>query len=893
MGSESKHEGEVMQIPAASKKVVQNIKEIVNKNCTDAEIYSVLCDFNMDADAAVQNLLNQDPFHQVKSKRERRKEMKETLESMARGNNNGYHGAKAGVEYNVGRVSCQISNNDPGTAAYRKENGSVAHSGPSPTLIYRVKMTNEQPSFNNDFCNADDRRQAKATEIGDTILSSAHLSSGTQVAWSGGTTGNVSMADIVRMGRLRSKGSQNMDTSCTPQDVVGSVNSSQDCHKSSCDSSPSPPEMHQFLQCPHPTQVPETIHESGVAASSHDELPVFEQQTAVDHQSEKVQVSDRDAAKKNPGSYCAESAFSCRRQENVNTVVGDSHGGDCLVKDKTYDSQSCMNDNREGTGSGFQFCFPNFDAPLNDEVSSAAVNLQQLSLGKEEPALPSSDDKHAVVFPDYMQAFAVDWPHLSFGTYKSGGSIASTPVKTNLVETSAAANSSSALCKEIRHVSFSLISVIVFMLSWLIISPDFFLCRNPEHLQDEQLRSISDTHRFTAGVGINNMYVYSQQELMRQNIHEVSHRHKYNHPSSVPDSNLKKTLEQDCPSGVRRIHPQARNLSSLHMELQASATTIPMDIFTSTIQSSRDSDYASSFLGTQSMPSRFDSAVSSTGNPAISQSEIPSRIAFSLPMSCSTTLPSANLVPQTTLSQHLPANLYAQSTVSLEELTNLTGYPSMPQNYSRNPTAFQQAYQDNTMFHDSLSNMGYSYAQYKTGASRSNLPLSDVNISGYGGLGIPGNFPGAILQAAAPTGSAGGYDIFHSQYQERNNFITHQQNNVSSRTMSALPDNGYLTLTGQSQLLSGNPQGQQQRSQDHMFPLHTHNYQQGQQLSQNYGAPFHANPYHSQARIRPEQPRQSLGDHSLSSSQGLRPSNYNDSGSRATYHPIDYTHHFE
>jgi hypothetical protein len=59
MGSESKHEGGVMQIPGASKKVVQNIKEIVNKNCTDAEIYSVLCDFNMDADAAVQNLLNQ------------------------------------------------------------------------------------------------------------------------------------------------------------------------------------------------------------------------------------------------------------------------------------------------------------------------------------------------------------------------------------------------------------------------------------------------------------------------------------------------------------------------------------------------------------------------------------------------------------------------------------------------------------------------------------------------------------------------------------------------------------------------------------------------------------------------------------------------------------------
>ncbi|XP_011026251.1 PREDICTED: uncharacterized protein LOC105126918 isoform X2 [Populus euphratica] len=847
MGSDSKNEGVVMQIPGASKKVVQNIKEIVNKNCTDAEIYSVLCHFNMDADAAVQNLLNQDPFHQVKSKRERRKEMKETQESMARGNNNGYHGVKAGGEYKFGLVPCQISDNDLGKAAYRKENGSVAHPGPSSTLIYRVKLKNEQPSSNNDSCNPVDSRQTKATGTGDTILSS-----GTQAAWSGGTTGHISMADIVRMGRPRSKGSQNMmDTSCTPQDVVGSVNSSQYCHKSSCDSSPSPPEMHKYLQCPHPSQMPETIHESGVAASSHDEWPVFEQQT--DHQLEEVQASDRDAANKNPGSYCAESAFSCRGQENVNTVVGGSHRGDCLLKDKTDDSRSCTDDHCEGTGSGFHLRFPNCAAPLNDEVSSAAVNLQQLSLGKEEPALPSSEDNHAVVFPDYMQAFAADWSHLSFGTYKSGASnavsgglTASTPVKTNFEETSAVANSSSALCKEIR---------------------------NPEHLdeylQDEQLRSISNTHRFTAGVGINNMHVYSQQELMRQNIHEVSHRHKYTHPSSVPDSNFKKTQERDCPLSVR-IHPQARNLSSLHMELQASATTTPMDIFASSIQSSRDSDYASSFLGTQSMPSRFDSTVSSTGNPTISQSEIPSWVAFSLPMSYSPTLPGANIVPQTTLPQHLSTNLHNQSIVSLEELANLTGYPAMPRNYARNPSAFQQTHQDSTVFHDSLSNMGYSHAQYKTGLSRSNLPLSDVNISGYGGFGIPANFPGAVLQAAAPTGSAGGYDIFRSQYQERNNFTTRQQNDGSSRTMAALLDNGYLSLTGQSQPLSEYPQGQQQRSHDHRSLLPTHKYQQGQQLSHDYGAPFHhASAYHSQAGIRPEQPRQGLSD--LSSSQGPAP----------------------
>jgi hypothetical protein len=97
-----------------------------------------------------------------------------------------------------------------------------------------------------------------------------------------------------------------------------------------------------------------------------------------------------------------------------------------------------------------------------------------------------------------------------------------------------------------------------------------------------------------------------------------------------------------------------------------------------------------------------------------------------------------------------------------------------------------------------------------------------------------------------------------------------KQNDGSSRTMAALLDNGYLSLTGQSQPLSEYPQGQQQRSHDHRSLLHTRNYQQGQQLSQDYGAPFHhANAYHSQAGIRPEQPRQSLSD--LSSSQGPAP----------------------
>lgn len=66
MGSDSKKSdnnrnaaGGTSQIPAAAKKIVQNLKETLNKNCTDSEIYAVLVDCNMDPNDAFQRLLSQ------------------------------------------------------------------------------------------------------------------------------------------------------------------------------------------------------------------------------------------------------------------------------------------------------------------------------------------------------------------------------------------------------------------------------------------------------------------------------------------------------------------------------------------------------------------------------------------------------------------------------------------------------------------------------------------------------------------------------------------------------------------------------------------------------------------------------------------------------------------
>ncbi|XP_028553033.1 uncharacterized protein LOC110110515 isoform X2 [Dendrobium catenatum] len=60
-------------IPVRIRKTIQSIKEIVG-NHSDADIYAVLKETNMDPNETAQKLLNQDPFHEVKRKRDKKKE---------------------------------------------------------------------------------------------------------------------------------------------------------------------------------------------------------------------------------------------------------------------------------------------------------------------------------------------------------------------------------------------------------------------------------------------------------------------------------------------------------------------------------------------------------------------------------------------------------------------------------------------------------------------------------------------------------------------------------------------------------------------------------------------------------------------------------------------------
>lgn len=117
MGSESKNGAVLGELSPATRKMIQNLKEIVS-NCPETEIYAVLRECNMDPDDAFQRVLSQDTFHEVKSKLERRKEMKETEELRPRFT---YSGSTRGTR------SASERNGWSGSSQANYEEGNVAH----------------------------------------------------------------------------------------------------------------------------------------------------------------------------------------------------------------------------------------------------------------------------------------------------------------------------------------------------------------------------------------------------------------------------------------------------------------------------------------------------------------------------------------------------------------------------------------------------------------------------------------------------------------------------------------------------------------------------------------------------------------------------------------------
>ncbi|VVA96843.1 unnamed protein product [Arabis nemorensis] len=131
--------GSRVSIPASTRKLIQNIKEITAGNYSEDEIHAMLHECNMDPDETAQRLLLQDPFHEVKKKRDKRKENlsnKDFVESQWRSSGSG-RGSRGGR----GNFSSRHSSHDGAGAknSFRKENGPKQATDPSTSTSQDIK----------------------------------------------------------------------------------------------------------------------------------------------------------------------------------------------------------------------------------------------------------------------------------------------------------------------------------------------------------------------------------------------------------------------------------------------------------------------------------------------------------------------------------------------------------------------------------------------------------------------------------------------------------------------------------------------------------------------------------------------------------------------------------
>ncbi|KAK1320715.1 hypothetical protein QJS10_CPA03g00687 [Acorus calamus] len=849
-------------IPATSRKVVQSLKEIVN--CPESEIYAMLKECNMDPNDAVHRLLSQDPFHQVKSKREKKKEIKETVESRPRAvsSSTSIRSVRGGNDRG-GRSNFQFSSNESGVTRGKpipkKENGPNTLPSSSSQWGIGEDVVSRRPTLPSEVPSGHDMTQR--TGMADGISLPSQPPSGYHSTWLG-VPGQMSMADIVKMGRPQSKATGTpasaIGISDAPHDVVVS-----DTSNSSLRSAPLPSELHQNL---YSSQVPSSnfqdmIHEQGISVNqhvAHDDWSLVEQSSVGNVPSvmepsgasmtydDSSSKSGRNAKEDN----LHESSQLDDDQVTETNVDGEDLAGDPVESTPSLDEEVTEDVSRAETRfHDNSFPVSSYHGQENEyeqhAVSSVAANLQQLNFHGKEPVAPPVDNNPSVILPDHLQISSADCSHLSFGSFGSviggafSGSFPSKAVRNNLEEASVAVNTNSDNNME---------------------------ARNEEFYSHEPLRSDSNENvvsRRSATSGSYEAPPVSQSEVVRHDTEETAHGDQYAFPSSVPGYGLPSTTQPSAGTySFTQPNSQMQNLASLSSVMQGYTNSLPTNFLAPNVQPVKELEFSyAPFLATQSMPTKYSTTQSSISGPTMSMPETANPGIFSTPQQANPqTMPNTGIPTTPSLAQHLAVHPYPQQSLPLgAAFPNLYGYPMLPQNYFL-PHAFQQTYPSSNAYQQSpaaahSAGIKYMLPQYKNSVSMSSLPQSAAVGSGYGSFGsstnIPGNF--ALNPSTAPAASTSYEELLNSHYsslQQNENSGMWVQGSGSRTMAAALPSSTYYSYQGQNQQ-SGFRQNQQQPSQ--------------------YGSQGYPNFYHSQTGVSQEH-QQTSSDGNSNSSQGPPPS---------------------
>ncbi|KAL6614783.1 hypothetical protein ACP70R_037053 [Stipagrostis hirtigluma subsp. patula] len=768
-------------VPASARKLVQGLKEIVNR--PDAEIYAALRECDMDPDEAVSRLLSQETFQEVKSKRDKKKEVKETPEPRSRGaSNSNSRSTRGGADRSGRSSSVQSGSSGAVQPDYVASRSSIL--GPAvPATNSTQKQTAPTLSSNKDVSNGS--------------VGAHQSSSGFQHNWCG-VPGQMSMADIVKMGRPQvrssSKPMATTDTSYTGQSAALSSTVNQNPKQSANTAPPTTIEQgFPALQGPTP-QIVSSSHASTENHRTHENDWFPQDEPLLETQSTGIETSgDPSLSAPSFGSSvlvadAVNSQENSHAEENLSTVVKSAVPSEGHLE--TLEENNQFNDglrNSSAYQSQVHSYVDNEVDDINADAESAVANFQHLSLQNEDVvATKSAEDNPAVILPDHLQVANADCAHLSFGSFESGAfsGLLSSKVPNSSFEEEVPIPDESPSVNQID-------------------------ARNQDYYDNGALNS-SANEDVEARVGTNmeNVPSVSEPDVLRQGALDVPGL-QYNLPSvsNHAYSNTAQPSTMDDPQG----NTQTQHLSHFSSLLQAN--NLPNNLLGSNLSPLRDFDL-SQLLQTQSA-AKYNPSVATSNLPAISMQETLKPGGF--PNTQSTqNLPSTSIPSGLPLHQQLPVHPYSQPTLPIGPFASLVGYPYLPQNYYLPSAAFQQAYSSNGPFHQSAApavpgaGMKYSMPQYKSSPPATSLPQPS-SLSGYGGFGSSSNIPGnfGLNQGASSAPTSMGFDeALGTQFKDPNPYATLQQSDNSamwlhgaagSRAVSAVPPSNFYGFQGQSQ----------------------------------------------------------------------------------------------
>ncbi|KAJ1264263.1 hypothetical protein BS78_09G249600 [Paspalum vaginatum] len=741
---------EAAAIPVASRKMVQSLKGILADR-SEAEIYATLCDCGMDPDIAVERLISQDTFHEVRRKRDKKKETKAPPETRPRQfQKSTYKGYKTGSDRS-GRDSVGVFR-----GSIKKEPEFHA---PLNSSTMDVKTT-ETISATGNVAQADAENTSQPP-------------SQVQHGW-GGIPGRPSMAEIVKMGRPQAKVGRGPVASSTAMPAIGdSVISNTSNHT--------------------PKEYNKTVFASEIGHDAADKLP----NGAIEVHSVPKDATSVDMLPPVEGTDVEASSMSAEAQRLSTLDVNVKGGG--IEKDTNLEECNTENltisEQFSASGKDIQSqytevtthqddCsiektddFDSNDIPFEDnqnlhgDTCATVKQIDHLTL-HEGPKL--SDDNPAVIIPDHLQVSNADCAHLTFGSFVSGTLDASLTTKP------LDSHGDVATVPDDHSIDPADVRI------------------HEDESKEEVTHAANEYITSTTNSNMENLDVTTaqQSEVTRANFLDVTNNTEYN-LSSTPDYATSSAALQDSVShNYLQENRQFQNISPLSNFMQIQNVLAP------TIPPLREFDPAFSLLLTNP-PVMHGPVSSSMSNAAVSSQPQENANAVGLPNPQLTqSQPSTSIASGPPLPQHL-LHPYAQATLPLG-YASMIGYPSLPPSYAYiPPAAFQQPYMNSGLFHQAAaavpnSSVKYPLPPYKGNIALASLPQPGSLLSNYvGGFGtannMPGNFP--LNQSTASATTTLGFDgSVPAQYKDGNQFISLQQNENPAMWMHGAGSRGMPPL---------------------------------------------------------------------------------------------------